>query len=131
MSAEEASAHAARVLQNPAGGHHRTTVDPDRHEAVGTGLKAAVSSFLFFAAGALIPVLPYLFGLSGMTAVLVAAVLVGATLLATGVIVGLLSGAAAATGVAAVDDRLRCGGRHLSAGSAGRRGTGVVRAVRV
>ncbi|HOB49877.1 MAG TPA: VIT1/CCC1 family protein [Mycobacterium sp.] len=93
MSAEEASAHAARVLQNPAGGHHRTTVDPDRHEAVGTGLKAAVSSFLFFAAGALIPVLPYLFGLSGMTAVLVAAVLVGATLLATGVIVGLLSGA--------------------------------------
>lgn len=93
MSADEASAHAAKVLRNPAGGHQPTTVDPDRHEAVGTGLKAAVSSFLFFAGGAVIPVLPYLFGMSGTTAVLAAAVLVGITLLATGVVVGLLSGA--------------------------------------
>ena len=37
--------------------------------------------------------LPFLFGLEGTTAVLVAAGLVGATLLGTGVIVGLLSGA--------------------------------------
>ena len=44
--------------------------DPNRHEAVGTGLKAAVASFLFFAVGALIPVLPYLFGLEGTVAVL-------------------------------------------------------------
>ncbi len=93
MSADQASAHAAKVLRNPDGGHQPATVDPDRHEAVGTGLKAAVSSFLFFAGGAVIPVLPYLFGLSGTTAVLVAAVLVGITLLATGVVVGLLSGA--------------------------------------
>ena len=93
MSAEEASAHAAKVLKNPADGHHRPAVDPDRHEAVGTGLKAAVSSFLFFAVGALVPVLPYLFGLSGLTAVLTAAGLVGASLVATGVVVGLLSGA--------------------------------------
>ncbi len=97
MSAEEASAHATKVLRNPSGAHHRTgspgLADPDRHEAVGTGMKAAVSSFLFFATGALIPVLPYLFGLRGMTAIVVAAVLVGLALLATGVIVGLLSGA--------------------------------------
>ena len=37
--------------------------------------------------------LPYLFGLEGTVAVLVAAALVGVTLLGTGVIVGLLSGA--------------------------------------
>ncbi len=96
MSPEEARAHAAEVLRDPAAGadgHESVGPDPNRHEAVGTGLKAAVASFLFFAVGALIPVLPYLFGLQGTVAVLVAAGLVGATLLGTGVIVGLLSGA--------------------------------------
>lgn len=62
-------------------------------EAVGTGVAAAVSSFCFFASGALIPVLPYLFGLSGLPAVITATVLVGIALLATGATVGLLSGA--------------------------------------
>jgi vacuolar iron transporter family protein len=66
-------------------------VDP--HEAVGSALGAAVSSFCFFASGALVPVLPYLFGASGWTAVIIAAGLVGIALLATGAIVGLLSGA--------------------------------------
>ena len=51
-----------------------------------------LSSFCFFASGAVIPVLPYLFGLQGLTAVVVAAVLVGLALLATGAAVGLLSG---------------------------------------
>ncbi len=75
MSASEATAHAAEVLANRAGSaptaqiadgdtvHRVPGAEADRHEAVGTGLKAAVSSFLFFAVGALIPVLPYLFGL--------------------------------------------------------------------
>ena len=40
-----------------------TATDSAEHEAIGTGLRAAVSSFCFFASGALIPVLPYLFGL--------------------------------------------------------------------
>jgi VIT1/CCC1 family predicted Fe2+/Mn2+ transporter len=62
-------------------------------EAVGTGLSAAISSFLFFASGALIPVLPYLFGLSGTAAIVTAAVLVSIALLLTGATVGLLSGA--------------------------------------
>mgnify|MGYP001793155085 CR=1 FL=1 len=60
---------------------------------MGTGLVAAVSSFCFFASGAIIPVLPYLFGLQGLLAVVVSAVMVGLTLLATGATVGLLSGA--------------------------------------
>ncbi|MDF2442885.1 MAG: vacuolar iron transporter family protein [Subtercola sp.] len=64
----------------------------DEHEAVGTGLSAAVSSFCFFASGAIIPVLPYLFGLQGFPALIVAAVLVGIALLGTGAVVGILSG---------------------------------------
>jgi VIT1/CCC1 family predicted Fe2+/Mn2+ transporter len=66
--------------------------DSAEHEAIGTGLRAAVSSFSFFASGALIPVLPYLFGLQGVVALVVAVVLVGIALTGTGVIVGLLSG---------------------------------------
>lgn len=65
----------------------------DEHEAIGTGLGAASSSFCFFASGAVVAVLPWLFGLSGTTAVVLAAVLVGLALLGTGAVVGLLSGA--------------------------------------
>ena len=65
----------------------------DEHESVGTGLGAAASSFCFFASGAVIPVLPYLFGLTGLTAVVLSCVLVGLALLMTGAVVGLLSGA--------------------------------------
>ena len=67
--------------------------DVDEHEAVGTGFGAAWSSFCFFSSGAVIPVLPYLLGLGGTAAVVLACVLVGLALLATGAIVGLLSGA--------------------------------------
>ena len=94
MSAEEAGAHAAKVLRDATGTSHQATGQGmDRHEAIGTGLGAAVSSFLFFATGALVPVLPYLFGVEGRAAMVAAAVLVGIALLATGVVVGLLSGA--------------------------------------
>lgn len=95
MSADDATKRATRVLTELAAGgtgSHFGRPDPEQHEAVGTGLRAAVSSFSFFASGALIPVLPYLFGLQGMVAVVVAAALVGIALLATGIVVGLLSG---------------------------------------
>ena len=62
------------------------------HDVVGGAWSAAGSSFLFFASGAIIPVLPWIFGLSGLAAVVVALVLVGIALLATGAMVGLLSG---------------------------------------
>lgn len=65
----------------------------DDHEALGSAYGAATSSFCFFASGALIPILPYLLGLTGLPALLVALVLVGLALLMTGGIVGLLSGA--------------------------------------
>lgn len=63
------------------------------HETVGSALGAAGSSFLFFASGAIIPVLPWLFGMSGTPAVLLALLMVGVALLTTGATVGLLSGA--------------------------------------
>ncbi|GAA1765958.1 VIT1/CCC1 transporter family protein [Pseudarthrobacter sulfonivorans] len=64
----------------------------DEHEAVGTAWGAALSSFCFFASGAVVPILPFLFGLTGVTALVIAGVLVGLALLVTGGIVGLLSG---------------------------------------
>ncbi|MFD1713487.1 VIT1/CCC1 transporter family protein [Amnibacterium flavum] len=64
----------------------------DEHEAIGSGWSAALSSFVFFASGAIIPVIPYLIGLSGLPAIVLASGLVGVALLATGTVVGLLSG---------------------------------------
>ncbi|MGW8567662.1 VIT1/CCC1 transporter family protein [Isoptericola sp. NPDC055881] len=64
----------------------------DDLETHGTAWGAAISSFCFFASGALIPVLPYLLGLTGVQAILVASGFVGLSLLVTGAITGLLSG---------------------------------------
>jgi VIT1/CCC1 family predicted Fe2+/Mn2+ transporter len=96
MDLEEADAHAREVLTAVALGESAISAPEavDEHEAIGTGLGAAVSSFCFFASGAILPVLPYLFGLQGIVAVVVAAVIVGVALLVTGAIVGLLSGGA-------------------------------------
>jgi len=85
---------ARRVLAT----HHLDSDDPDAvgvdpADAVGSPWSAAISSFLCFAAGALIPVLPYLFGASGTLAVVIATASVGLALLGTGAIVGVLSGA--------------------------------------
>ncbi|HSP51321.1 MAG TPA: VIT1/CCC1 transporter family protein [Cryobacterium sp.] len=100
MSPEKAEIHAREILRTVAIATGPVEVKKtgglspavDEHEAIGTGIGAATSSFCFFASGAILPVLPYLFGLEGITAVIVAAVLVGLALLATGAIVGLLSG---------------------------------------
>ena len=66
----------------------------DEDDGIGSAWGAAVSSFLFFASGAFIPVLPYLAGAEGFVAVAIASASVGLVLLATGAIVGLLSGGA-------------------------------------
>src|SRR3712207_1167843 len=85
-----ARAHADRILR---GGQSVTASVPAQHDAVGSATNAALSSFVFFGSGALLPVLPYLFGMEGIAAVLVAALLVGIALLLTGATVGVLSGA--------------------------------------
>jgi VIT1/CCC1 family predicted Fe2+/Mn2+ transporter len=93
MNPAEADEHAAEVLRTYTRKHASPTVPPtDEHTAIGTAFGAALSSFCSFASGALIPVLPYLAGLQGRTALVVATGLVGVALLSTGVIVGLLSG---------------------------------------
>ncbi|MCT1607720.1 VIT1/CCC1 transporter family protein [Nesterenkonia massiliensis] len=69
----------------------------DEYEAVGSAWTAAGSSFCFFAVGAIIPVLPYLLGAEGLSAVVISTVLVGLALMATGAVVGLLSGASPLT----------------------------------
>ncbi|GAA5228601.1 VIT1/CCC1 transporter family protein [Paeniglutamicibacter antarcticus] len=65
----------------------------EEHEELGSAMGAAASSFCFFASGAVIPILPFIFGMSGTPAIMLAAVLVGIALLFTGGVVGLLSGA--------------------------------------
>ena len=98
MSEDEAETYARGVLATayaatgPIAAVSKQAPEPDEHEAIGTGTSAALSSFCFFASGALLPVLPYLFGMSGYAAIIVATVLVGVALLATGAVVGLLSG---------------------------------------
>jgi VIT1/CCC1 family predicted Fe2+/Mn2+ transporter len=94
MAAEEAKLHAARVLADlHLDADERADDDDDEPDTVGSALGAAGASFCFFASGALIPVLPYLLGATGLTAVIVASALVGIALAATGAVVGLLSGA--------------------------------------
>lgn len=70
--------------------------DPDderNNAALGTDIGAAAASFCFFATGALIPILPYIFGASGLLGVVLSLVLVSIALGFTGGVVGLLSGA--------------------------------------
>lgn len=95
MTIADADARAEEVLGSLLPQPHDHAEDAaDEHEVVGTGLGAAVSSFCFFASGAVLPVLPFLFGQEGLPAILAAAVIVGLALLATGAIVGLLTGGA-------------------------------------
>ena len=92
MSSEDAQRHAAEQLRAwPAVADSRGSAED--HDVVGSGMSAALSSFSFFATGAAVPVLPFLLGLSGVAALVVAAVLVGAALMLTGAVVGMLSGA--------------------------------------
>ena len=104
-SEEEAEAHAKQVfarLAKPATGESGAIAvraalggSPELDgagEQVGTPMKAALSSFCFFAAGAFFPLVPYIVGLTGLTAIAVAAAIVGVALLFTGGVVGILSG---------------------------------------
>jgi VIT1/CCC1 family predicted Fe2+/Mn2+ transporter len=93
MSEADATAHAARVLATRELDDVPDAAGSDPRDAVGSAWGAAISSFCFFASGALIPVLPYLFGATGLAAVAIAAGAVGVALIGTGAVVGILSGA--------------------------------------
>lgn len=95
MDANEAAERADEALQLQRGfttGQLSPVVEADAREELGTPMSAAISSFLCFAVGALFPVLPWVFGMTGMPAVVAAAIIVGAALLFTGGVVGVLSG---------------------------------------
>ena len=93
FSTEEASAIAHRLFQDPE--HALDTLvreelglDPDE---LGNPWRAALGSFLAFAAGAIVPVLPFLFG--GGTAVYAASIILSVTaMFAVGGAVSLLTG---------------------------------------
>lgn len=98
---DEALARARRIVEAARAGSRKQATGPLRmhavdgsgeHEVIGSDWGAAISSFLLFSSGAIIPVLPWIFGLTGMAAVLVAVVLVGVALMLTGAMVGVLSG---------------------------------------
>ena len=94
MSPGEAASRAQETLATLTSSREEESApdQPDEHEAIGTGLGAAMSSFSFFASGAILPVVPFLLGLNGGAAIGTAAVIVGLALLGTGTIVGLLTG---------------------------------------
>lgn len=97
MSADDAFTRAERALARarrpesalPATG---PVAVGDAHDVVGSAWRAALFSFLCFASGAIIPVLPWIFSMTGIAAVVLALILVGLALLGTGAMVGLLSG---------------------------------------
>ena len=101
----EAEAHAAQVfakLAKPATGESGAIAvraalgsaaeSEGAGEQVGTPMRAALSSFAFFAVGAFASLIPYLMGATGTAAIIAAAVIVGLALLFTGGVVGVLSG---------------------------------------
>ena len=92
MAAEQADRHAAEQLAAWPRVEQGADASDD-HDVVGSGVSAALSSFAFFASGAAVPVLPFLLGLSGTAALATATALVGAALMLTGAVVGMLSGA--------------------------------------
>jgi vacuolar iron transporter family protein len=96
LSTEQASLTAAEIFKKPDQAldtlvREELGLDPDD---LGSPVQAALSSFLMFAIGATVPVLPFLF-LQGNGAVLLAAGLAGAVLAAVGAVVGFLSGTSA------------------------------------
>nr|WP_272902266.1 VIT1/CCC1 transporter family protein [Brevibacterium daeguense] len=93
--AEEAAANAIDAAGDPGWSSRApSALQAPEHEELGTGLGAAASSFCFFASGAVIPIVPYIFGMTGIAAIVTATVLVGLALLVTGGITGVLSGRA-------------------------------------
>ncbi|MBZ8178433.1 rubrerythrin family protein [Corynebacterium poyangense] len=92
--AEERAHNVFRTLIKDGDQRHSDTFGRGQGNAIGTGgaWQAAISSFFCFASGALLPVLPFLFGLRLETAGIIALVLVALALLCTGGITGILSG---------------------------------------
>ena len=77
---------------DPSLSHRADEEGEEENVALGTDIGAAAASFSFFASGALVPILPYILGLSGIWAMALSLLFVAMALGFTGGIVGLLSG---------------------------------------
>ena len=75
---------------DPSLSHRASEEGEEENVALGTDIGAAAASFSFFASGALVPILPYIFGLSGVWAMALSLLFVTMALGFTGGIVGLL-----------------------------------------
>lgn len=92
-TSEEAAGHAREILSEGVGTVALLAPKVEAEtEAIGTPWQAAISSFLFFGIGATVPLIPFLCGMVGLSAILASAGVVGLVLLVTGGLVGLLSG---------------------------------------
>ncbi|WP_460802317.1 VIT1/CCC1 transporter family protein [Microbacterium sp. GXF6406] len=97
MDSDEALTRSRRIIRAAQAGVRRSSTAPVNvlspdEDVVGGAWSAALSSFLLFSSGAIVPVLPWIFGLEGITAILTALALVGVALLGTGALVGIVSG---------------------------------------
>jgi VIT1/CCC1 family predicted Fe2+/Mn2+ transporter len=90
LSAEQAEQRAAAMLAEQSS-EPASAGDVAGEDVVGSAVAAAGSSFVAFASGAALPILPF-FVTSGATAIMIAAVLVGVALFATGAAAGVLTG---------------------------------------
>lgn len=69
-----------------------TSKQAQSHGVIGEAWSAALSSFCFFATGALIPIIPFIFGMEVNPGAILAIILVSIALMVTGGITGLISG---------------------------------------
>ncbi|AZA11879.1 VIT1/CCC1 transporter family protein [Corynebacterium gerontici] len=95
MSEHEAEQKARQVfqrMQHPSAKSFVSGIEQADHTAIGGAWQAAISSFCFFATGALIPIIPFMLGIATFKASVIALVAVGITLMMTGAITGVLSG---------------------------------------
>lgn len=96
MNEEEARKKASAVFEKLASTQddldQATALPREDRQETGSARSAALFSFFSFSLGAVIPILPLIFGFSGIWAAVVALALVGISLLFTGGITGVLSG---------------------------------------
>jgi vacuolar iron transporter family protein len=107
LDADEARRVAVTIMKDPDAAldtmvREELGLDPDR---LGSPWSAAISSLLAFAVGAIVVVLPFVFG-SGLTALFAAVASAGVALFVVGAAIGLLNGRSAS----------RCGARQLLIG---------------
>lgn len=94
LEADEARSAASRIMSDPEVAldvHVREELGIDPDDLGGSPLWAALSSLIAFAAGALVPLVPYIAGLSGSVSIFASAISAAAALLIVGGALGWLS----------------------------------------